>query len=93
MMLKTKRKISDLERDEIHRNRPLMNYTGYNDSWFRIQISDRFAGSWQWGGGPYYDWCDANCTGYYNIVKYDRDKIWGRFRSAKDAMMFKLRWS
>lgn len=74
-------------------HRPKMNYTGYSDKWTCVEVTDRYAGNWQWGHGPYYDWCDDNCTGDYNIVKYDRNSIHGRFRNASDAMMFKLKWS
>lgn len=91
-MLKTKRKITSEERELTQARRPLMNYSGYSDRWTSVEIDDQYAGSWQWGRGPYYDWCDENCTDYYNIVKYDRNKIWGRFRSEKDAMLFKLKW-
>lgn len=93
MMLKKVKKISDRYRAGIHARRPLMNYTGYSDRWTSVEIDDHYAGSWQWGQGPYYDWCDDNCTDSYNIVKYDRNKIWGRFRSDKDAVAFKLRWA
>jgi len=92
-MLKTKRKISDLERDEIHRSRPLMNYSGFSDRWTSVEVGDQFAGSWQWGQGPFYDWCDENCTDMYNIVKYDRNTVYGRFRNPADATAFALRWS
>lgn len=82
------------ERDEVQKQRPKMNYVGYSDkTWTTVEVNDRFAGTWQWGAGPYYDWCDDCCTDDYNIVKYNRNTIHGRFRSAKDAVMFKLVWS
>lgn len=74
-------------------HRPKMNYTGYDSKWVTVEIDDCFADSWQWGGGPYFDWCDDNCTDDYNIVKYDRRTIHGRFRNPADAVMFKLVWS
>jgi len=74
-------------------HRPKMNYTGYDSKWVTVEINDRFADSWQWGGGPYFDWCCDNCLDDYNIVKYNRRTICGRFKSAQDAMLFKLRWS
>ena len=74
-------------------HRPKMNYTGYSDKWTCVEVTDRYAGTWQWGHGPYYDWCDDNCTDCYNIVKYSRNTIYGRFRNPVDAVMFKLRWS
>jgi len=79
--------------EEVRQQRPKMNYTGVDSKWTSVEVTDRYAGTWQWGAGPYYDWCDDNCTDDYNIVKYSRDTIYGRFRSAKDAMMFVLRWS
>lgn len=75
------------------KNRPLMNYVDYDRNWTTVEINDRFADSWQWGGDPYFDWCCDNCLGDYNIVKYDRRTIHGRFRNPADAMMFKLKWS
>lgn len=83
-----------LERYEIEQSRPLMCYVTFDSkTWTTVEINDRFDGSWEWGKGPYYDWCDANCSDKYNIVKYGRRTIYGRFRSAKDAIMFKLKWS
>jgi len=74
-------------------NRPLMNYVDYDRNWTTVEIKDQFAGSWQWGEGPYYDWCDKTCKDKYNIVKYNRNTIYGRFKNAGDALMFKLKWS
>lgn len=82
-----------MDKSLTHQKRPLMNYTGYSDRWISVEIPDQFAGSWCWGEGPYYDWCDANCLDCYNIVKYNHRTIYGRFRSAQDALMFKLSWS
>lgn len=77
--------------DLVHR--PLMNYAGYNSSWTTVEINDVFDGSWEWGKGPYYDWCDENCSDDYNIVKYGKRTIYGRFKNKEDAVMFKLRWA
>jgi hypothetical protein len=77
----------------IKEKRPLMNYTGYSDKWYTVEIADQFAGHWSWGEGPYYDWCDDNCSEFYNIVKYSHRTIHGRFRNAHDALMFKLKWA
>lgn len=78
----------------VQKNRPLMDYTTFSpESWTTVEIEDRYAGSWQWGGGPYYDWCDTNCIDKYNIVKYSHRTIHARFKSQQDAMMFKLKWS
>ncbi len=74
-------------------DRPLMNYTGYSDTWTCVEIKDRYASNWQWGKGPYYDWCDDNCKDVYNIVKYDRNTVYGRFRNPADATAFALRWT
>lgn len=79
--------------DQVRQYRPLMNYAGYDSKWTTVEINDRFAGSWEWGKGPYYDWCDDNCADDYNLVKYGRDTIYGRFKSAKDAAMFALKWT
>lgn len=78
--------------DEVQKYRPKMNYTGYDSKWITVEVDDDFAGQWQWGQGPYYDWCDENCLDDYNIVKYNRNTIYGRFRNPADAMMFVLRW-
>ena len=77
---------------KIEDRRPLMQYAAYNSSWITVEIVDRFSGQWCWGEGPYYDWCDANCVEFYNIVKYNRNTIHGRFKNAKDATAFALRW-
>lgn len=83
-----------LERYEIEVRRPLMNYTGYSDkTWTTVEVPDRHAGSWVWGEGEYYDWCDANCCACYNLVKYNHRTIHGRFQNPADAVLFKLRWS
>lgn len=74
-------------------HRPKMNYAGYNNSWITVEIKDRFAESWQVMAGPYFDWCDDYCEDDYNIVKYNRNTVHGRFRNAKDAVLFKLKWS
>lgn len=81
------------ETKEIQDQRPKMNYVDFTDSWTSVAIDDRFYGSWQWGAGPYYDWCDENCRDKYNIVKYRTREIIGRFKDPADAVMFKLRWS
>jgi len=79
--------------DQVRQHRPKMNYTGYSDKWTCVEIDDRFAGHWQIMSGPYFDWCDDNCTDCYNIVKYSHGTIYGRFRNPADAVMFKLKWS
>ena len=75
-------------------HRPKMNYAGFNQqTWTTVEIDDQFYQHWQWGEGPYYDWCDENCTGPYNIVKYCKTTVCGRFKNAEDATAFMLRWS
>ena len=81
------------EMKEIQGQRPKMNYVDFSDTWTSVPIDDQFYEQWQWGKGPYYDWCDANCRDKYNIVKYRSREIIGRFRDPADAVMFKLRWS
>lgn len=82
-----------LERYEIENRRPLMNYTGYSaKSWTVVEVTDR-SGGWTWGEGEYYDWCDANCSDSYNIVKYNHRTIYGRFQNPADATAFALRWA
>jgi hypothetical protein len=83
-----------LERYEIEQRRPLMDCVTYSDkSWTTVELQDCHSGAWQWGEGEYYNWCDANCTDKYNIVKYKHQTIVGRFKSAADATAFVLRWS
>ena len=77
--------------DSVHR--PLLNYSGFSDRWTSVEIADQFAERWQWGQGPYYDWCDNNCTDMYHVVKHSRDTIHGRFRNPADATAFALRWT
>lgn len=80
--------------DEVRQHRPKMNYAGFNQqTWTTVEVMDRNAGSWQWGQGLYFDWCDDHCIADYNIVKYSRSTVLGRFQNPKDAVMFKLRWS
>ena len=80
--------------DQVRQQRPKMNYTGYSDkTWTTVEVQDRNTGSWQWGQGLYFDWCDDHCIADYNIVKYSRDTVLGRFQNPKDAVMFKLKWS
>lgn len=72
----------------------LTEHPGTNGiSWTTVEVTDRYAGQWQWGKGPYYDWCDENCTNGYNIVKYTKSTICARFKSPEDAALFALRWS
>ena len=78
---------------EIQDQRPNMNYVDYDSKWTSVVINDEFYTNWQWGKGPYYDWCDANCRDKYNIVKYKTREIIGLFKDPADAVMFKLRWS
>jgi len=77
--------------DSVHR--PLLNYSGFSDQWTTVKIADQFAERWQWGQGPYYDWCDNNCTDMYHVVKHSRYTIHGRFRNPADATAFALRWA
>jgi hypothetical protein len=61
--------------------------------WFSININDQFAEHWEWGKGPYFDWCKDNCTGQYRVGKYSHSRVTGYFQNEGDAIMFKLRWS
>lgn len=90
----TTKYVSERTRAEIQAQRPLMNYVAYeSQTWISVEIVDHYAQNWQWGCGPYFDWCDDNCSDKYNIVKYSRDTIYGRFKSEKDATLFALRWA
>lgn len=61
-------------------------------TWTLVEVQDRYAGAWQWGRGPYFDWCNANCASDYSIVKYNAKTIYGSFRNPADAALFALRW-
>ena len=75
----------------LEQRRPLMNYTDYSaKSWTVVEVPD--SSGWVWGEGKYYDWCDANCSDSYNIVKYNYKTIVGRFQNPADATAFALRW-
>lgn len=83
-----------MNKELVQEKRPLMNYAGFHQqSWTTVEIPDQFAKHWCWGEGPYYDWCDANCSDCYNIVKYSKGTIYGRFKNKDDAVLFKLSWS
>lgn len=82
-----------VEQMTSEQRRPLMNYSGFSDrSWTVVKVPDPFPG-WSWGEGEFYDWCDAHCSDQYNIVKYERNTVYGRFKSASDATMFAMRWA
>lgn len=57
-----------------------------------VEINDRFFDNWQWGKGPYFEWCAEHCKGDYNVTKYRRNKVTGIFENPEDASAFIVRW-
>lgn len=59
----------------------------------RVTVVDQFADHWSYGRGPYYDWCVANVSGQFKLMKYSRFCITATFERPEDATAFVLRWA
>jgi len=40
----------------------------------------------------FFDWCDQNCTGEYDVRVYHMNEIEVSFKKEQDAILFALTW-